>query len=78
MTDELICKSWSGNNPKIFDNTEKSDKKDGISNITKGTITAKTDERIFADTNIERVDINNTPIYPPIIVNKNFCNNVIL
>ena len=46
--DELICKSWSGNTPKIFDNTEKSATKDGISNITKGTTTAKTEERIFA------------------------------
>ena len=53
--DELICKSWSGNTPKIFDNTEKSATKDGISNITKGTTTAKTEERIFADTSIESI-----------------------
>ena len=53
--DELICKSWSGNTPKIFDNTEKSATKDGISNITKGTTTAKTEEHIFADTSIESI-----------------------
>lgn len=74
--DELICKSWSGNTPKIFDNTEKSATKDGISNITKGTTTAKTEERIFADTSIESIKRNNIPIYPPTIVNTNSCRNV--
>ena len=40
-------------------------RKDGINNKMNGTVTANVFERVFADTNIDKVKINKFPKYPP-------------
>ena len=67
LTTWFIWSIWSGRSPKILFNNGRlvPDKNDGRKIKIKGTITAITDEFVFAETNIVRDCINKHPRYPP-------------